>query len=121
MGLTVAPDGVVLPCPTAGMIDSLKFDTVKEHSLGWIWAESSSFNAYRGFDWMPEPCQSCDRRFEDMGGCRCQAFLLTGDAGATDPVCSLSPDNHLIKEILSEATETVEAPPLAYRRFRQSG
>ena len=89
--LTVNPRGDVLPCQTAGEIPSLHFDNVREHSLRWIWTESEVFNRFRGTAWMPEPCRSCPRREIDFGGCRCQAFLLTGDAANTDPACSLSP------------------------------
>ena len=80
-----------LPCPTASGIPGLRFDNVREHSLAWIWNESESFNRFRGTEWMPEPCRACPQREIDFGGCRCQAALLTGDAAATDPVCTLSP------------------------------
>jgi pyrroloquinoline quinone biosynthesis protein E len=99
--LTVAPDGNVLPCPAATAIKTLKLDNVLETSLADIWYKSSSFNAYRGEDWMQAPCRSCDRRGVDFGGCRCQAFLLTGDAAATDPVCSRSPQRGLVDVILA--------------------
>jgi pyrroloquinoline quinone biosynthesis protein E len=99
--LTVAPDGNVLPCPAATAIKTLKLDNVLEMSLADIWYKSSSFNAYRGEDWMQAPCRSCDRRGVDFGGCRCQAFLLTGDAAATDPVCSRSPQRDLVDVILA--------------------
>jgi pyrroloquinoline quinone biosynthesis protein E len=89
--LTVNPRGDVLPCPTAGEIKSLQFDNVRENSLRWIWTESAAFNRFRGTEWMPEPCQSCEFREIDFGGCRCQAALLTADAANTDPACSLSP------------------------------
>jgi PqqA peptide cyclase len=99
--LTVAPNGDVLPCPAASAITTLKLDNVLARPLAEIWYESSSFNAYRGEDWMGEPCRTCPRRTVDYGGCRCQAFLLTGDAAATDPVCSLSPDRHVVDNILA--------------------
>jgi pyrroloquinoline quinone biosynthesis protein E len=89
--MTVVPDGRVLPCPAAAAITTLRFENVLERSLAAIWHESPAFNAYRGTEWMPEPCRSCERKEIDFGGCRCQAFLLTGDASNTDPVCSLSP------------------------------
>jgi PqqA peptide cyclase len=89
--LTVNPVGDVLPCPTAGEIKSLQFENVRRKSLEWIWTESESFNRFRGTEWMPEPCRSCEFREIDFGGCRCQAALLTGDAFATDPACNLSP------------------------------
>ena len=90
--LTVNPVGQVLPCPTASGIPGLRFENVREKSLSWIWNESESFNRFRGTEWMPEPCRSCPQREIDFGGCRCQAALLTGDATATDPVCTLSPN-----------------------------
>ncbi|HVR46196.1 MAG TPA: pyrroloquinoline quinone biosynthesis protein PqqE [Candidatus Binatia bacterium] len=94
--MTVTPNGTVLPCPAAAAIRTLRFENVRERALGEIWGESDSFRCYRGTGWMPEPCRSCERREIDWGGCRCQAFLLTGDAGVTDPVCSLSSDHHLV-------------------------
>ncbi len=90
-GLNVVPDGRVMPCHAAHTIPHLVFDNVKDRPLADIWEHSSAFNAYRGFDWMPEPCRSCDRKTRDFGGCRCQAMALTGDAAATDPVCIKSP------------------------------
>jgi pyrroloquinoline quinone biosynthesis protein E len=95
--MLIDPAGRALPCHAAGVIPGLQFDSVRERSLQWIWLESPAFNKFRGEEWMAEPCRSCDRRGEDFGGCRCQAFLLTGDAAATDPVCSLS-SNHTIVE-----------------------
>ena len=90
-GLNVAPDGEVLPCHAAQTIKSLKFDNVRTKSLSEIWYRGSAFNAYRGDDWMQEPCRSCDRKKLDFGGCRCQAMALAGDPNATDPVCVKSP------------------------------
>jgi len=99
--MTVTPDGRVLPCPAASAITTLHFENVRDMPLADIWQRSESFNAYRGTAWMPQPCQSCERREIDWGGCRCQAFLLTGNAGVTDPACSLSPDHHLIIDAVS--------------------
>jgi pyrroloquinoline quinone biosynthesis protein E len=93
--LTVVPNGDVLPCPTAHALP-LPRASVREHSLAWIWERSPLFQRFRGTGWMPYPCQSCDRREIDFGGCRCQAFQLTGDAARTDPVCHLSPDHGLV-------------------------
>lgn len=90
-GLNVAPDGVVLPCHAAQTIPWLTFDRVQDKPLRDIWYGGAAFNAYRGTDWMPEPCASCERKTIDFGGCRCQAMALVGDAGATDPVCIRSP------------------------------
>jgi PqqA peptide cyclase len=95
--LLIDPSGRVLPCHAAGVIPGMQFDNVREHPLEWIWKESAAFQRFRGQNWMQEPCRSCDRRFEDFGGCRCQAFLLTGDACATDPVCSLAPTHGLVE------------------------
>jgi len=105
--LTVTPIGDVLPCPAAHTLD-LPRATVREHSLAWIWDKSPLFNRFRGTEWMPEPCRSCDRREVDFGGCRCQAFQLTGDAARTDPVCHLSPDHQLVAEAVQAANEGAE-------------
>ncbi|MEV4315816.1 pyrroloquinoline quinone biosynthesis protein PqqE [Actinocrispum sp. NPDC049592] len=112
--LTVAPNGDVLPCPAASAITTLKLDNVLERPLADIWYQSEAFNAYRGTDWMPEPCQSCVRKDVDFGGCRCQAFLLTGDAANTDPVCSKSPRREVIDTILAGTPEV--APELIMRK-----
>jgi pyrroloquinoline quinone biosynthesis protein E len=98
--LTVNPVGEVLPCPTAGAIPSLRFDNVRDRSLERIWATSEAFQQFRGTAWMPEPCRSCDRRAIDFGGCRCQAFLLTGAAAATDPACALAPQRGVLEHLL---------------------
>jgi pyrroloquinoline quinone biosynthesis protein E len=108
--LAVNPIGDVLPCPTAGEIKSLRFDNVSEHSLRWIWTNSDAFNRFRGTTWMPHPCQTCERREIDFGGCRCQAALVTGDAANTDPVCSLSPHRPLIDKALSTAFAGQDTP-----------
>jgi pyrroloquinoline quinone biosynthesis protein E len=100
--LLIDPAGRALPCHAAGVIPGMRFDSVREHGLDWIWQNSDAFQKFRGEDWMPEPCRSCDRRKEDFGGCRCQAFLLTGDASATDPVCELAPLHHLIEDAVRE-------------------
>ena len=102
--LTVAPNGDVLPCPAAQMLP-LPRASVREDSLARIWTESPLFQSFRGTDWMPEPCRSCDRREIDFGGCRCQAFLLTGDAARTDPACHLSPDHAIVAEAVRAANE----------------
>ena len=82
--------------------------SVRDHTLAWIWEESPLFERFRGTDWMPEPCRSCDRREIDFGGCRCQAFQLTGDATRTDPVCHLSPDHETVAEAIRAANEKDE-------------
>jgi PqqA peptide cyclase len=101
--MLIDPRGQALPCHAAGVIPGLTFDNVREHALEWIWRQSPAFQKFRGEAWMPEPCRSCDRRAEDFGGCRCQAWLLTGDATATDPVCSLAPAHGQVEEIVDRA------------------
>jgi len=98
--MLIDPTGRVLPCHAAGVIPGLEFANAREHPLRWIWEESPAFNRFRDESWMPEPCRTCDRRERDFGGCRCQAFLLTGDATATDPVCSLAPKHDVVEQIL---------------------
>lgn len=105
--LTVTPNGDVLPCPSAHTLP-LPRASVREHDLAWIWERSPLFERFRGTDWMPDPCRSCDRREVDFGGCRCQAFLLTGDAARTDPVCHLSPDHELVAEAVRAANDREE-------------
>ena len=102
--LTVVPNGGVLPCPTAHDLP-LPRASVREHPLAWIWVESPLFQRFRGTDWMSDPCRSCPRREVDFGGCRCQAFALTGDAARTDPVCHLSPDHGIVAAAVRAADE----------------
>ncbi|MEH7387367.1 pyrroloquinoline quinone biosynthesis protein PqqE [Bacillus sp. JJ1521] len=120
IALTVAPSGDVLPCPTAGMIDEITFKNVSEQSLNKIWYESDSFNRFRGDEWLPETCRSCDMLHQDGGGCRCQAFALTGDAGATDPVCYKAPDHPIVEKAVQAANSNLveEKEPLIYRKIR---
>jgi PqqA peptide cyclase len=106
--MTVTPNGTVLPCPAAAAITTLRFENVREHPLSWIWTSSDSFTAYRGTDWMPEPCRSCERREIDFGGCRCQAFEVLGDAGLTDPACIKSSHHALM------AQASHEKPPASF-------
>jgi pyrroloquinoline quinone biosynthesis protein E len=106
--LVVSPDGRVLPCHGATQITTLSFDNVRDRSLEWIWHESPAFQAFRGDSWMREPCRSCPRKTVDFGGCRCQAFALTGEAANTDPVCTLSPNRGMIDEAIEDITEPVE-------------
>jgi pyrroloquinoline quinone biosynthesis protein E len=111
--LNVTPSGKVLPCHAAESIPGLEFWSVREHSLADIWANSPAFNAFRGTDWMQEPCRSCARREIDFGGCRCQAFAMTGDARATDPVCHLAPRHAEVAALAAVQTEA----PYDYRRM----
>lgn len=101
--LTIAPDGAALPCQEARVIKGMEFPNVRDYPLEWIWHESPTFNKFRGDDWMKEPCRSCDERSKDFGGCRCQAFLLTGDAANTDPVCSKSTLHGIVEACTVEA------------------
>jgi pyrroloquinoline quinone biosynthesis protein E len=112
--IVVAPDGLVLPCHAAHTLPGLVFDNARDKPLAEIWQSSSGFGAFRGEAWMPEPCRSCDRRSIDFGGCRCQAFHLTGNAAATDPVCTLSPDHQLVTDAQQAALAPVSGP-LEYR------
>jgi PqqA peptide cyclase len=104
--LNVTPSGKVLPCHAAESIPGLEFWNVREHSLAEIWTSSPAFLAFRGTAWMKEPCASCPRREQDFGGCRCQAFALTGDAAAADPVCHLSPVHELVAALAAEPTDS---------------
>ncbi len=112
--LNVTPSGRVLPCHAAETIPGLEFWSVREHGLAEIWARSPAFQAFRGTEWMREPCRSCARREIDFGGCRCQALAIAGDAAATDPVCELSPLHHLVAALAEEASAT-GAAVYAYR------
>ena len=109
--MLIEPSGKALPCHAAGVIPGLQFENVRERPLDSIWRESSAFQRFRGEDWLPEPCRSCERRAEDFGGCRCQAFLLTGNAAATDPACSLAPRHHVIEAVLREVNSGANASP----------
>jgi pyrroloquinoline quinone biosynthesis protein E len=103
--LVISPNGMALPCHGATQITSLQFDNVRDHSLEWIWRESDAFRAFRGDDWMREPCRSCPRKAVDFGGCRCQAFALTGEAANPDPVCTLTPLRRIIDQALLEPAQ----------------
>jgi PqqA peptide cyclase len=113
----IDPSGMVLPCHAASVIPGLRFENVREHDLQWIWHESDSFQKFRGESWMPEPCRSCDRRTEDFGGCRCQAFMIAGDAAATDPVCSLAPTRGLIEEKLAQINTSAPLAVVGQEQF----
>jgi pyrroloquinoline quinone biosynthesis protein E len=118
--MLINPSGKVLPCHAAEVLPGLSFENVRENSLKWIWQESISFQRFRGEDWMPEPCRSCDRRTEDFGGCRCQAFLLAGDAMVTDPACSLAPSHGIVESAVLAANSDAElALPKAASSFVQ--
>ncbi len=114
--LNVSPAGRVLPCHAAETLPGFDWPDIREQPLRTIWEESEAFNRYRGTAWMPEPCRSCERREIDWGGCRCQAFAITGDAGRTDPACALSPDHALVVEA-AEAAVSADPPGFVYRRI----
>jgi PqqA peptide cyclase len=113
--LNVTPSGKALPCHAAETLPGIAFPSVRDSSLAEIWYRSDAFNRFRGTDWMAEPCRSCERREIDWGGCRCQAFLLAGDAGRADPVCALSPDHGIVEAARQEAERAPD--PFVYRRY----
>ena len=122
--LTIAPDGSALPCHAARQLPGFAFPNVRDHSVEWIWNESPAFNAFRGDDWMKEPCRSCPEKGKDFGGCRCQAFMLTGDARNADPVCDKSA-HHAALVAQVDALTAQPAPdqtvkPLIFRNTRNS-
>jgi PqqA peptide cyclase len=101
--LSVAPDGMAMPCHNARNLPGLQLPNVKDTSVAEIWERSNAFNAYRGDAWMKPPCRDCDERHKDFGGCRCQAFMITGDAANADPVCSKSPDHDQVVQMVRQA------------------
>ena len=113
--LVIAPDGRTLPCHGATQITTLRFDSVRDRSLDWIWHESPAFQAYRGDEWMLEPCRSCPQKAADFGGCRCQAFALTGDARNADPVCTLTPLRRIIDAAVDDAAAAATTAGYRYR------
>jgi pyrroloquinoline quinone biosynthesis protein E len=114
--LNVTPSGKVLPCHAAETIPGLTFDNVREKPLAEIWRGGQAFNAFRGTDWMPEPCRSCDRREIDFGGCRCQALAIAGDAAATDPACEKSDQHERLRAMAGTAADS-HVGEYDYRRF----
>ena len=117
--LTVAPDGLALPCHAARMLPGLELPNVRDTSIRSIWFDSPGFNHFRGDSWMKDPCRSCPERAKDFGGCRCQAYLLTGDAANADPVCDLSPYHHLVTEAVARAKRPyIEEKQLVFRDHR---
>ncbi|WP_090142747.1 pyrroloquinoline quinone biosynthesis protein PqqE [Limnohabitans sp. DM1] len=122
--LTVTPDGTALPCHTAKMLKNIQFPNVRAMSVSDIWYRSDGFNHYRGDAWMKDPCRSCPDKEKDHGGCRCQAFMLTGDADQADPVCDKSPAHALITDAVARAqwpdAERVPSQPLIFRNPKNS-
>lgn len=120
--LVVAPDGVALPCHTARMLPGLNFPSVRKLPVADIWQRSDAFNRFRGTAWMKEPCAGCDERERDLGGCRCQAYMLAGDAAAADPVCDKSPMRHTVTRAVALAQRADRAieHPLIFRSPQNS-
>ncbi|MFT5395739.1 MAG: pyrroloquinoline quinone biosynthesis protein E [Gammaproteobacteria bacterium] len=125
--LTIAPDGTALPCHEAGQLP-IDFPNVKDVSVEEAWKDSPGFNHFRGFEWMKEPCRSCDEKEKDFGGCRCQAFMMTGDAANTDPVCDKSPNHQALLDDVErigklaeqESEHNVAEKPLVFRNMKNS-
>lgn len=115
--MNISPAGLALPCHAAETLPGFDFPSVREHSLSEIWNDAEAFNRFRGTDWMPEPCASCERREIDWGGCRCQAFALTGDVSRTDPACQLSPDRAVMDAAVKEVNGQDATAPFIYRRY----
>ena len=120
--LSIAPDGLALPCQAARMLPGLTFPNVREASVREIWYDSPAFNAYRGESWMREPCRSCPERGKDFGGCRCQAYMLTGEAANADPVCALSPEHAHVTDAVerAQAAAVTAVRPLVFRERANS-
>lgn len=118
--LLVKPSGEAMPCHAADVIPGMVFENVRTGSLRQIWHESDAFRKFRGEDWMREPCRSCDRRLQDFGGCRCQAFLIANDALATDPVCSLSDRRTSVDSVLAQVNAVPSTIATAEWLYRQN-
>lgn len=112
--MNISPAGKALPCHAAETLPGMEFPSVREQSLAAIWRDDPAFKRFRGTDWMPDPCRSCDRREVDWGGCRCQAFALTGDASRTDPACALAPDRAVMAAAVAQSAGPL--PEFVYRR-----
>ena len=119
--MIVTANGDVLPCHSARVLPNIDFPNVKNDQLNEIWYDSSAFNKYRGDDWTKEPCRSCSEKENDLGGCRCQAYLLSGDAEGADPICTKSPHRHLIDQALEDSkNEILQAQPIIFRTDKNS-
>jgi pyrroloquinoline quinone biosynthesis protein E len=119
--MIVTADGDVLPCHSARVLPNMKFPNVKDSELGFAWYESPAFNKYRGDSWMKEPCRTCPEKENDLGGCRCQAFLISGDAEGADPVCDKSPGRPLIEKAIVDAQKgELQAQPIVFRTDKNS-
>lgn len=121
--LNIAPDGLAMPCHEARMLPGLDLPNVRDHDMKWIWQESPGFKAYRGDNWMQEPCRSCPEKEKDLGGCRCQAYMLTGDATSTDPICDKSPRHELVTRVVEKAQipgNLAKVHPIVFRLDKNS-
>ena len=127
--VTIQSDGTVLPCHEARMLPGMTFPSVREHDLRWIWYDSPGFNHFRGDEWMKEPCRTCPEKTKDFGGCRCQAYMLTGDAANADPVCDLSPHHDVVTAAVAKAqhaqtkaatAKNITAQPIVFRDDKNS-
>lgn len=120
--MIVTANGDVLPCHSARSLPGLEFPNVRDGAeLEWVWNESPAFTKYRGDDWMKEPCRSCPEKEKDLGGCRCQTYLLTGDAELADPVCSKSPKHDIILKAIEDAKNPqLAAQPIVFRNDKNS-
>lgn len=122
--LNIAPDGTALPCHSARELPGIDFPNVRDNSIREIWEDSDAFNRFRGFEWMQEPCRSCPEKTKDFGGCRCQAYLLTGDIATADPVCSLSPHHQKIEQAIKDAAaineKRLDEKPIIFRNPENS-
>ena len=127
--VTIQSDGTVLPCHEARMLPGMTFPSVREHDLRWIWYDSPGFNHFRGDEWMKEPCRTCPEKTKDFGGCRCQAYMLTGDAANADPVCDLSPQHDVVTAAVAKAQQAqtkaataknITAQPIVFRDDKNS-
>jgi pyrroloquinoline quinone biosynthesis protein E len=118
--LTITPDGTALPCHAARMLPGIDFPNIRTSSVESVWYDSPGFNHFRGDAWMKEPCRSCPEKAKDFGGCRCQAYMLTGDAANADPVCDLSPYHHVVTEAVARADgpHAKMEKPLLFRDHR---
>jgi len=115
--ICINPRGQVLPCHAAAVIPGLRFESIRDQPLAEIWSDSPAINAFRGDAWMTEPCRSCPQKDIDFGGCRCQAFLLAGDAAAADPVCRLSAQHGVIAAAQEDLADDA---PVVYRDLATS-
>jgi len=119
--ITVQADGTVLPCHVASMLPGIEFPNVRERSMDWIWYDSPGFNVYRGDGWMKDLCRTCPEKENDLGGCRCQAYMLTGDATNADPVCSKSPHHHKLAEAVADSLKPqAQVKPIVFRTDKDS-